>query len=148
MKNNDSFVKVSGFLDNSTTIVGDINFHDSFRIDGNFKGVIKKGDTLIIGETGNVEADIEVNNISINGKFKGTVIAREQIEIFPNGSVTGKIISPKLIIKEGAFFQGSCQMNLKALESARQEEKEQSYKFEKKTGDNVIEKENIEKKIK
>jgi cytoskeletal protein CcmA (bactofilin family) len=146
MKTNDSFVKVSGFLDNSTTIVGDIKFNDSFRIDGKFKGEIKKGDTLIIGETGNVEADIEVNNISINGKLKGTVIAREKIEIFSNGSVTGKIVSPKLIIKEGAFFQGSCQMNLKALEGGQQEVKDKNYKFEKKPESNQTDKEKIDKK--
>ena len=132
MKTNDSFVKVSGFLDSSTTIVGDIKFKDSFRIDGKFKGEIKKGNTLIIGETGDVEADIEVNNISINGKLKGTVIATEKIEIFSNGSVTGKIVSPKLIIKEGAFFQGSCQMNLKALEGGDPKEKDKSYKFQNK----------------
>ena len=123
MKSEDSFVKVSGFLDSSTELVGDIKFKDSFRIDGKFNGKIKQGDTLIVGESGNVEGDIEVNNISINGKLKGTVVAKSKIEIFSNGSVTGKIVTPKLIIKEGAFFQGTCQMNLKAIEGGNVEKK-------------------------
>jgi cytoskeletal protein CcmA (bactofilin family) len=117
MARDETFVKVSGFLDGQTDVTGDINFRDSFRIDGKFKGKIKKGTTLIIGETGDIDAEIEVESISINGKVKGTVVATEKIEIFSNGTVTGKLVTPKLIIKEGAFFQGSCQMNLKAIET-------------------------------
>ena len=44
-------------------------------------------------------------------------MASERIEIFSLGRVTGKLVTPKLIIEEGAFFQGSCQMEMKALES-------------------------------
>jgi len=33
------------------------------------------------------------------------------------GRVTGEIKTPKLIIEDGAFFQGSCQMELKVLDS-------------------------------
>jgi len=120
MKNNESFIKVSGFIDNSTNIVGDIKFKDSFRIDGKFKGKIKSGNALIIGESGDVQAEeINVSTVSINGRVKGTIVATEKVEIFPNGSVTGTVITPKLVIQEGAFFQGSCQMNLKAVESGQ-----------------------------
>ncbi len=117
MAKEETFVKVSGFLDSQTEVIGDINFKDSFRIDGKFKGKIKQGSTLIIGESGDIDADIEVENISINGKLKGTIVAEEKIEIFANGTVTGKLVTAKLIIKEGAFFQGTCQMNLKAIET-------------------------------
>jgi cytoskeletal protein CcmA (bactofilin family) len=48
---------------------------------------------------------------------KGSLNANDRIEIFSLGRVTGKLVTPKLIIEEGAFFQGSCQMELKALES-------------------------------
>lgn len=117
MQKNDIFGKVSGFIDKDTEIIGDIRFKDSFRIDGKFKGKILSGNSLIIGESGEVEADIEVGSISINGKFKGSINTKDRVEIFSRGRVVGKIISPKLIIEEGAFFQGSCQMELKALEN-------------------------------
>ena len=97
MAREETFVKVSGFLDSQTEVIGDINFKDSFRIDGKFKGKIKQGSSLIIGESGDVDADIEVENISINGKLKGTVVAKEKIEIFANGTVTGKLVTAKLI---------------------------------------------------
>jgi len=109
--------KISGFIDRETEITGDIKFKESFRIDGVFKGKILSGKGLIIGETAEVEADIEVDSLTINGRVKGGIKAKERIEIFSKGRVIGTVTTPKLTIEEGAFFQGSCQMEMKALES-------------------------------
>ncbi len=117
MVKDETFGKVSGFIDKDTEITGDIRFKDSFRIDGKFKGKILSGSSLIIGETGDVEADIQVGSLSINGKVNGNLNAADLIEIFSQGKVTGKMKTPKLIIEEGAFFQGSCLMEVKALEN-------------------------------
>jgi cytoskeletal protein CcmA (bactofilin family) len=113
----DTNPKISGFIDKDTEFTGDIKFKDNFRIDGVFKGKILSGNGLIIGEYADVEAEIEVGTISINGKIKGTIKARERAEIFSKGRVLGSIIAPVLTIEEGAFFQGSCQMEMKSLES-------------------------------
>jgi len=122
MQRTESAGRVSGFIDKDTEITGDIKFKDSFRIDGIFKGKILSGGSLIVGETGDLEADVEADSISINGRVKGSLNARDRIEIFSQGRVTGKIVAPKLIIEEGAFFQGSCQMELKALEGSKGED--------------------------
>jgi cytoskeletal protein CcmA (bactofilin family) len=114
-------MKISGFIDKNTEITGDIKFKESFRIDGIFKGKILSGGGLIIGETGEVEADIEVISIAVNGRVKGSIKAKEKIEIFSKGRVIGSVAAPKLTIEDGAFFQGSCQMEMKSLESKTQE---------------------------
>jgi len=109
--------RISGFIDRETEIIGDIKFKENFRIDGVFKGKILSGNGLIIGETAEIEADIEVSSLTINGRVKGTIKAKDRIEIFSKGRVIGTVTTPKLVIEEGAFFQGSCQMEMKALES-------------------------------
>ena len=114
-------VKISGFIDRESEIIGDIKFKENFRIDGVFKGKILSGNGLIIGETGEVEADIDVVKISINGRVKGSIKAKERIEIFSKGRVIGSVSAPKLIIEDGAFFQGSCQMEMKALDGKTRE---------------------------
>ncbi len=128
MVKNEVAPKMSGFLDRDTEFSGEIKFKENFRIDGIFKGKILSGNGLIIGESGEVEADIDVQHIAINGRVKGVLKAKDRIEIFSKGRVTGTIITPKLMIEEGGFFQGSCQMELKALESKSQSSPEKSGK--------------------
>lgn len=121
-------IKVNAFIDKDTEVKGDVKFKESFRIDGKFNGKILVGDTLIIGETAQVNADIDVKNISINGRVKGNIIARDSTEIFSMGRVTGQLITARLTIEEGAFFQGTCQMELKALEEKKSDSDEASAK--------------------
>lgn len=101
--------KITGFLDKDTRIEGDLSFTGSFRIDGNFKGTINSDSILIVGENGNVEADINVGYLIINGEVKGTIRAGEKVEINANGRVIGTVMTPKLMVEEGAYLETHCQ---------------------------------------
>ncbi|HEY1435342.1 MAG TPA: polymer-forming cytoskeletal protein, partial [Thermoanaerobaculia bacterium] len=81
------------------------------RIDGRFEGKIPSGGELILGDSAEVDAEIRVERLSINGALKGTVHATERIEIHPRARVTAELHTPVLRIEEGAFFQGSCSMS-------------------------------------
>jgi len=105
--------KITGFFDKDTQIKGDLNFKGSFRIDGHFKGTIKSESILIVGPNGQVEADVQVGYAVIDGQMNGNIQAKEKVEIHATGRVTGTIISPKLIIEEGAFLEANCQTTSK-----------------------------------
>lgn len=128
MNKNETAPRLSGFLDRDTEFSGEIKFKDNLRIDGIFKGKILSGNGLIIGDSADIDAEIEVNRISINGKVKGSIKAKEKIEIFSKGRILGNIITPKITIEDGAFFQGSCQMELKVLDSKNQNAGDSSHK--------------------
>lgn len=128
MNKNEMAPRLSGFLDRDTEFTGDLKFKDNLRIDGVFKGKILSGNGLIIGDSADIDAEIEVNRISINGRVKGSIKAKETIEIFSKGRVLGNIITPKITIEDGAFFQGSCQMELKVLDSKNQNPSESANK--------------------
>jgi cytoskeletal protein CcmA (bactofilin family) len=106
--------KIIGFFDKETEIKGDLTFKGSFRIDGRFKGKIDSDSMLTIGESGKVEADIKIGYIIIDGEVKGTVQASEKVEVHSNGRVIGTIISPKLLVEEGAYLEANCQTTDKA----------------------------------
>jgi len=101
--------KITGFFDNGTEFKGDLKFRGSFRIDGYFKGKIESEAMLIIGDKGKVEAEIFVGYAIINGEFKGNIQATEKIEISNKGRVVGTILTPKLIVEEGAYLDANCQ---------------------------------------
>ena len=101
---------LNGFLDRGSHLKGELTFEETFRIDGKFEGKIPSGSELILGDSAEVDAEIHVERVSINGALKGAVHATERIEIHPRARVTASLHAPVLRIEEGAFFQGSCDM--------------------------------------
>lgn len=97
---------LNGFLDEGSHFKGDLTFEDTMRIDGKFEGTIRSENLLIIGDTGEVQGEVRVGSVSIDGTLRGSVVAREKIEIHPRGRVYAKLQSPTLKIEEGATFQG------------------------------------------
>jgi len=101
---------LNGFLDRGSQLSGELSFEEGFRIDGKFDGKIKSGSELVLGESADVEAEIHVGRLSVNGSLRGTVVADERIELHPKAKVTADLTTPVLSIEEGANFQGSCRM--------------------------------------
>ena len=100
----------NGYIDKGSYIRGDLSFEETFRIDGRFEGKIRSGGELTLGDDADVNAEIEVSRLSVNGKLKGSVHATERVELLAGARVLGDITTPVLRIEEGAHFEGSCQM--------------------------------------
>lgn len=100
--------KITGFFDKETEIKGDLRFKGTFRVDGRFKGKIDSDSILIIGDSGKVEADVNIGHIIINGEIKGNIAASDKVEVNTNGRVFGTITSPKLVVEEGAYLEATC----------------------------------------
>ena len=101
--------KMTGFFDKDTEFRGDLVFKGSFRIDGRFKGTIVSDSMLVIGEQGVVEADIKVAYLVINGEIRGAIQAEDRVEIHARARVFGTIVTPKLVVEEGALLEAKCQ---------------------------------------
>ncbi len=101
---------IRAFLGSGTEFEGLLNFEGTVRIDGNFKGEIKTNDCLIIGETAFIEAEIHVGHLIVMGKISGNIISLQKVEITSSGNVKGDVMSPILIIQEGAVLEGNVRM--------------------------------------
>lgn len=101
--------QIAGLIDVGSEFKGELSFKGSFRIEGNFKGTILSDSLLIIGERGKVEADIKVGQVVVNGEIRGTIEARDRVEVHNKGRVFGTILAPKLVVEEGAFLEANCQ---------------------------------------
>ncbi len=102
--------ELNGFLDEGSELLGELRFRDTFRVDGRVRGKIVSDHTLIIGESGRVEADIDCGVVSIRGFVVGHVKGRERIELLAGARVQGTLVAPKVLIEDGALFQGDCDM--------------------------------------
>jgi cytoskeletal protein CcmA (bactofilin family) len=101
---------LNGFLDEGVEFSGELRFRDTLRIDGRAKGRIVSDNTLIVGETGQVDAEIDCGVVSIRGRVSGTVRGRQRIELLAGCRVEATLVAPKLLVEDGAFYQGDCRM--------------------------------------
>jgi cytoskeletal protein CcmA (bactofilin family) len=101
---------LNGFLDKGSHFQGDLVFEEAFRIDGKFQGKIRSGSELILGDSAEVEGEIDVGRLSVNGALKGTVRAKERVELHARARVEADLSTPVLKIEEGARFDGTCRM--------------------------------------
>jgi cytoskeletal protein CcmA (bactofilin family) len=101
---------LNGFLDEGTEVSGELRFRDALRVDGRVKGRVVSDNTLIIGETGQVDAEIDCGVVSIRGRVSGKVHGRQRIELLAGCRVEATLVTPKLVIEDGAFFHGECRM--------------------------------------
>ena len=108
---------INAFVGRSTTFEGKIRFEGLFRIDGKYDGEILSGDTLLIGETGEVSGQINVNSLIVSGTVQGNVTAMRRIEIHPSGQIVGDIQTPVLVILEGALFAGNSHMERREIKA-------------------------------
>jgi len=110
--------ELDGFIDQGTEFLGELRFRNVFRIDGRLRGRIVSENTLIIGERGEVEAEIDCGTVSIRGSAKGQIHGRQKIELLAGSRVAGTLNTPILTVEEGSLFKGDCDMATGAAEGA------------------------------
>jgi len=105
-------------LEVDASMTGTLNFKDpvNLQINGQFEGNLETRGSLTIGQKAQVKATIRGERISVAGSLEGQVTASERLELLSTARVTGKVITPRLIIQEGAVLQGTCEMEAKSEE--------------------------------
>ena len=102
--------EIGGFLAEGIRLRGALHFNGAFRVDGHFEGEHVRGETLVIGEHGLVDAEIRVEILQVCGQVLGNVTAKRWVELLESSTVTGTIRTPRLTIWKGAVFNGTCDM--------------------------------------
>ena len=98
------------FLDSGTSFEGKISFTGSVRIDGHFRGTASADGTLIVGETGTIDAKLDVHCLIVRGSVVGEVTAKERVEVGPQGRLDGVVRTPRIRIDDGARITARIEM--------------------------------------
>ena len=125
MKKEDAQIKA--YMGEDTVFNGSLTFDGTVRIDGKFEGQVITEDTLIVGETGHLIAEISAGTVVCMGRVEGTVMASKKVEIHSTSKVVGNVKSPALYIELGGVLDGSCDMTekeTKIIPLVKTEEKE------------------------
>lgn len=99
-----------------TNLTGEIHAEGTLRIDGKIEGEIKAGGDVVVGEKGQVVANIEARNLTVGGLIRGNVTLTGELHLLPTGRLIGDAKVKGLIVDEGAVFKGRCEMEFEEEE--------------------------------
>lgn len=93
-----------------SVLEGTLKVESAIRIDGKVKGDVTTNESLYIGTQGEVEGEIKAKNAIIGGKVTGKILATGKIVLESRAIFHGEMKATRLIIDDGAIFDGQCTM--------------------------------------
>jgi cytoskeletal protein CcmA (bactofilin family) len=94
---------------------GEISGNEDLVIVGTVEGRAHINEwKLTVGATAKLTADVIAAEVIVYGSVKGNVRGKGKIEIKKDGSVSGDMTTPQIIIEDGAYFKGSIEIEKSA----------------------------------
>lgn len=102
--------RIDSLIGAGTIITGDLNFSGGMRIDGQVNGNVVatpgKPSTLVLSELAQINGNVDVTHLVVNGTINGGVKASEYLELQSKAKVTGDVSYATIEIQLGAVVDG------------------------------------------
>jgi len=125
--------KIETLIGTAMEIQGDLIFSGGLHVDGKIVGnVIAEDDSqsmLVLSDQGQIEGEVRVPYVVLNGQVTGDVFASERVELSSHGQVKGNVYYNLLEMAMGAEVNGNlvhCKDEKKLLEYQADEAKKDS----------------------
>jgi len=91
-----------------SSITGKVSFDRFTRLHGKIEGEILglAGSTIVVAESGAIYANIQCEEIIIDGFVHGNIHATKKVTISESGRLLGNVVAPKFEVRFGAHFEG------------------------------------------
>jgi cytoskeletal protein CcmA (bactofilin family) len=105
------------FIAKGVAIVGDMNCENDLRYDGNLTGNLKVNSKLVLGTESKIQGTVFAINADVFGKVDGDIEVKETLTLRSTAIINGDIKTNKIVIENGAEFNGTCIMSSKNSKS-------------------------------
>jgi cytoskeletal protein CcmA (bactofilin family) len=88
------------------SIKGGIEGKEDLVINGSVEGTIKLGGChLTVGQVGQVEGEIQADNVTISGRLSGNIKALDKVEITKEADFNGEVKAKRISVEDGAYLK-------------------------------------------
>lgn len=94
------------FIAKGAELSGNFSSNTSARIDGVFSGIIYSEEDIVVGESGQLKANVIAKNVTVASKIEGNVVAKNKLEVLAGSSIIGDIRCDQLLVESGALVRG------------------------------------------
>src|SRR5258706_5717595 len=100
--------RVAACISHGIRIKGEVTGSEDLFVDGVVEGKLSltTNSCLTIGPNGHVKADVLAREVIVRGKIEGKVTARDKVQLWSTGQVTGEVQTDRLAIEDGALLRG------------------------------------------
>ena len=93
-------------IDKGEMVDGTLACQGRLVINGTVKGNLK-GDNIIVSQDGVIQANTEVNNMTLGGAFEGEIRVAQELIILSTGNCSGKIFCKNIVMEAGGMLNAS-----------------------------------------
>ena len=93
-------------IGSNTSVSGRVSGDGHLSIEGRLQGSIDLSETLTVGPSGFVKADVRARTVVIDGSFDGEINAVERVVLNSTARVVAKITAPIVLMADGAQLRG------------------------------------------
>lgn len=94
-------------LGSSLKIKGEVRSSRDLTIECAIEGPVTcEGGAVTITASSVIAGDVVAGDITVFGRSRGKLVATEVVDVRPDATVSGTIVSPRLILHDGARFNG------------------------------------------
>lgn len=112
---------VATVIDRNTVVDGTLSTSHDLRVEGRVTGNVICNGVVHIGEGAEIDATVEASGIVVSGTLSGTVTCHGKLEIRSTGVVRGRVETGRLIVVEGAVYEGQLRMDAPVEEPSEPE---------------------------
>jgi cytoskeletal protein CcmA (bactofilin family) len=97
-------------ISSGVVIEGKLSSKGNVRVDGTVKGDVNVTGNVTIGESGDINGEINADVITVGGKIVGKLNAKEKVVLESKAILKGDLIAKILVVEAGAKFDGNSKM--------------------------------------
>ncbi|MCK6571137.1 polymer-forming cytoskeletal protein [Myxococcota bacterium] len=95
-----------------TTVRGQLSGDEDLTVEGRIEGAVRLTKNLSVAPGAVLVAEVEARAVGIGGQVTGNIKAGDALAIEAGAVVIGDVVTPRLIIEDGAKFKGRITMNV------------------------------------
>ena len=93
-----------------TVFEGTLKAKSDVRVSGRIVGKLQVEGKVFITQDGFIEGEVVTTNADVAGNIQGDIHVAERLVLKSSGHVEGSIKTARLVVEEGASFNGECTM--------------------------------------
>lgn len=101
----------------STVVEGTVRSKGNLNVSGTVTGNIEVEGRTMVMPGGVVDGEIVTTSAEVAGTIRGTLVVRERLVLKASAVIEGDIRTEKLVVEDGATFNGECRMGPGAVDA-------------------------------